>query len=119
MKLIDPYWKEILNDKTQNFNPQQKRMLVLLSQWKSYKYVAQSEWLERKDVERYFNEISTKFYHKTHKFSKPMIHLYKEGDRIDWTEGMKPDETIKSIQLTNAILVKLKSGKQEDLLSLI
>ena len=119
MKRVDPYWKEILNDKTQNFNPQQKRMLVLLSQWKSYKYVATSEWLERKDIEQYFNELVTKFYHKTHKFSKPMIHLYKEGDRIDWTDGMKPDETIKSIQLTNAILVKLKSGTQEDLLSLI
>lgn len=119
MKLVDPYWKEILNDKTQNFNPQQKRMLVLLSQWKSYKYVAQSEWLERKDVERYFNELVTKFYHKTHKFPKPIIHIYKDGDRLDWAEGMKPDETIKSIQLTNAILVKLKSGTQEDLLSLI
>jgi len=119
MKLIDPYWKEILNDKTQNFNPQQKRMLVLLSQWKSYKYVAQSEWLERKDVEQYFNELVTKFYHKTHKFPKPIIHIYKDGDRLDWTEGMTPDETIKSIQLTNAVLAKLKSGTQEDLLSLI
>ena len=119
MKLVDPYWKEILNDKTQNFNPQQKRMLILLSQWKSYKYVAQSEWLERKDVERYSNELVTKFYHKTHKFPKPIIHIYKDWDRLDWADGMKPDDTIKSIRATSAIITKLKSGKQDDLLSLI
>lgn len=48
-----------------------------------------------------------------------MIHLYKEGDRIEWTDGMKPDETIKSIRLTNIVLAKLHSGNQEELLSLI
>lgn len=48
-----------------------------------------------------------------------MIHLYKEGDRIEWTDGMKPDDTTKSIRLTNIVLSKLKSGTQEDLLSLI
>lgn len=118
-KFIETQWQEILDSNPQNITPQQKRMLVLLSQWKSYKYVATSEWLERKDIERYFNELVTKFYHRAHKFPKPIIHIYKDGDRLDWTDGMKPDETIKSIQLTNAILAKLKSGTQEDLLSLI
>ena len=94
-------------------------MIALLAKGESYTYVAKSEWLQRKDVERYFNEISTKFHHKTHKFPKPIIHIYKEGDRLDWAEGMKPDGTIKSIQATNSVLAKLKSGKQEDLLSLI
>ena len=50
------------------------------------------------------------------KFLEP---FYKENDRLDWAEGMKPDGTIKSIQATNSVLAKLKSGKQEDLLSLI
>lgn len=118
-KFIETQWQEILDSNPQNITPQQKRMLVLLSQWKSYKYVATSEWLERKDIEQYFNELVTKFYHKTHKFPKPIIHIYKDGDRLDWTEGMKPDDTTKSIRLTNIVLSKLKSGTQEDLLSLI
>lgn len=75
-----------------------------------------SEWLLRKDIERYFNELITKFYHKKHKFPPKIIHIYKDDDKLEWTDGIRPSDTIKSLKLTSSVREKIQSGNLESLI---
>jgi len=38
---------------------------------------------------------------------------------LEWTDGMRPSDTIKSLKLTSSVLAKLNTGRQSDILSLI
>lgn len=40
-------------------------------------------------------------------------------DIFEWTDWMRPSDTIKSLKLTSSVLAKLNTGKQSDILSLI
>lgn len=115
-RFIEPCYQEILDDKTLTLKPATTRMLVLLAQWYNYREVAESEWLTRIAVERSFNELITKFYHKIHKFPTQIIHIYKDDDKLEWTDGIRPSDTIKSLKLTSSVREKIQSGNLESLI---
>lgn len=118
-KFIEPYYQDILDDATIELKPATRRMLILLSQWVTYQKAAESEWLTRIGIERWINALITKLYHKNHKFPPKTIHIYKEWDMLEWTDWMRPSDTIKSLKLTSSVLAKLNTGRQSDILSLI